>query len=158
MRYLCLAMLCACLTLPAVASVEQSLQQCGQISNDKQRLACFDQLSASLNTSQSQDKVASADALSVTTPSESAVDRFGAKPKETVSEPDEIKLTVASIDKSSRGALIMTFENGQIWRQLEVEHFSLRPGSKVTIKKAAFGSFLLQADGLSRSTRVRRVQ
>lgn len=158
MRHLWLAMLSVSFTLPAMASVEQSLQQCVQITNDTQRLACFDELSASINTANIQIEVATPATSSVPSPSGSAVDRFGAKPKEAINEPDEIKLTVASINKSPRGALIITFENGQIWRQVEVERFTLYSGNNVIIKKAAFGSFLMQAEGFNRSTRVRREQ
>lgn len=159
MHYLWLTMVTASLSLPAVASVEQSLQQCAQISNDTQRLACFDQLSASITSASAQVGVAATAATpAAAAATESAVDRFGAKPKDVVNEPDEIKLTVASIAKSPRGALIITFENGQVWRQAEVERFSLYPGSKVIIKKAALGSFLLQVEGQGRLTRVKREQ
>ncbi|WP_417763406.1 hypothetical protein [Shewanella sp.] len=158
MRHLWLAMLSVGFTLPAMASVEQSLQQCVQITNDTQRLACFDELSASINTANIQIEVATPATSSVPSPSSSAVDRFGAKPKEAINEPDEIKLTVASINKSPRGALIITFENGQIWRQLQAQRYRLRPGDKVTIEKAALGSFLLRAEGRNQSTRVQREQ
>jgi len=56
---------------------------------------------------------------------------------------------LASIEYDKQGAFIATLENGQVWRQVNVESGSkarLKPGTKVTITPGALGSFNLKAD------------
>ena len=166
MHYLWIAMVTASLSLPAVAAVEQSLQQCAQIGQDAQRLACYDQLSASLKSPSTQVNAATPNSpvVASTAPTQAAptataaIARFGAKPVEVVQEPEAIELTIASISQSARGNLIISFDNGQVWKQLEAKRYRLAAGDKVQIKKAALGSYLLQAEGRNRSIRVQREQ
>ncbi|QSX33371.1 hypothetical protein JYB87_16890 [Shewanella avicenniae] len=166
MRYFLIAVAAAGVSFSTLASVEQAVLDCAKVENAQQRLACYDDLSVSLqqHVEKSQADVAQSDVEPVVSstsskePTAAAIDRFGAKPVEVIKSPEEINLTIASIRESVRGELIITFENGQVWKQVEQRRYRLEAGDKVTIKKAALGSFLLQAEGRNRSIRVQRQQ
>ncbi|KFZ36777.1 hypothetical protein HR45_14235 [Shewanella mangrovi] len=184
MRYLWIAVAAAGFSLPSMASVEQAVLNCAKVDNAQQRLACFDKLSQSLthlagNSSASSAPTPAAPASTVVVPQAPVApvaprgtsatppsvptqvnpqQLFGAKSKIEDLTPDAIELTVASISKSLRGEMSITFKNGQVWKQLEAKHYRLRVGDKVTIKKASLGSFLLYAEGRNSSIRVQREQ
>ena len=77
-----------------------------------------------------------------------------AAPKELA----EITARVSNIKQQRAGRFTVTFDNGQIWQQRETDaSIELRIGDRVTIKKAAVGSYLLVTDG-RRSTKVERIK
>jgi hypothetical protein len=81
---------------------------------------------------------------------------FGENPPVTVSR-------LASYRYERSGAFVVELENGQQWRQADVEGGTAgwtRPAStyRVTITQGAFGSFSLHTDDSSRSFRVERLK
>ncbi len=76
---------------------------------------------------------------------------------------DAVTLTLKKTEKGPYKKTIFYFENGQIWKQTESRNIYIpKPRhsqtNTATIKKAAFGSYLLSIDGTKQSVRVKRVQ
>jgi len=67
----------------------------------------------------------------------------------TGSAPPVAVSSLTSARYDSQGAFIVTLENGQVWRQVNVEYGAkarLKLGAKVTITPGALGSYNLKAD------------
>ena len=67
----------------------------------------------------------------------------------TGSAPPVATSTLTAIDYDGQGAFIVTLQNGQVWRQVDVESGpKARPkiGSKVTITPGAFSSYNFKSD------------
>jgi hypothetical protein len=59
---------------------------------------------------------------------------------------------IAAVRYDSQGAFILTLENGQTWRQTDIENgVKARPkiGAKATVTPAALGSYNLQMDNIT---------
>jgi hypothetical protein len=73
-------------------------------------------------------------------------------------EPDSITGRIAKVGARPTGELVLTFEDGQVWTQVQVEKpLRLKAGDQVTIRRASLGSYLLVTPSKV-STRVRRVK
>ena len=149
----------------------EGIYQCAAIADDTARLACFDKAVADLKTAETAGKVRTVDVATIekleresfgfSLPSLSQV--FGRNEdagKPLTQEVDEVTLPIASIsvNRVTRKAQI-TLENGQVWEQIDSEEISrskIRKAKEATIRKAAFGSFLMTIGGGS-GIRVRRV-
>ncbi len=69
-----------------------------------------------------------------------------------------VTAAVTAVRKLPTGYLRIDLDNDQAWQQTETDpNIRLRTGDRVTIRKAALGSFLLETPGRF-STRVRRVK
>ena len=72
-------------------------------------------------------------------------------------EIDEIETSIVSIDRNGNGRVVFTVTDGARWVQTDDRTVvSVRPGTRVTLKKAALGSFFAKFHG-SISVRVQRV-
>jgi hypothetical protein len=152
-------------------------ESCGQVSDDKERLACFDRVLAL----QKERKQTAAPAAATAPMSAAApvVARSTPPPAELTPEqamglsPGKIlqiqggtsatklnKLTVKVEDMStnSSGREVFRLENGQVWAQVEPDsNFKVQPGDTVVITRGALDSFFMSASA-HMSTRVRRAQ
>jgi len=182
--------ICAALFLmtPAAFAIsvdlKTQLQSCQQISDEEQRLSCFDQIVAQLDNSvisvtapQSSGSMTAAmptrvaetaavpsvaataavPATAVTT-SRSINDEFGLKKPDPVDELQEIGSIVKSTSLDKRKKLLITLENGQQWQQIDQGYLKIKTGDRCTVKRGAIGSFLLKVDGITKTIRVRRVE
>jgi hypothetical protein len=149
------ALIAAALTRPALAADDELAQRiaaCTHEQDDVRRLACFDHAAAQKATAV---KVDATHTFGVEG-SELARNRDDAKPQAD-SPPKRISATVQAIDKRSRGELVVTLDNGQVWAQKEVgAYFPLKVGDAVSILAGTLGSFRLVAG--NRATAVTRVQ
>ncbi|MCI4645857.1 MAG: hypothetical protein MRY64_13840, partial [Hyphomonadaceae bacterium] len=69
---------------------------------------------------------------------------------------DEITYAITDVDRDAYGKVIVTLENGQVWRQTDSGRTPRNPEAAL-IKRAALGSYMMKLDG-SRAIRVRRVE
>lgn len=136
---------------------------CRQITDEKARLACYDTQVAALDTAQQAGEVVVADKKQV---EEAERGLFGFSiPKSplTGSEAkpiEQIETVVSSARQYEYGKWRLTMEDGSVWEQVdgaETLAFDPRNGDKVTIKRAAFGSYKARIGGQP-GIRVRRVQ
>ena len=169
-------LLCGALVLAnawAAAPSPAGIESCPQISDDKQRLACFDRESAPQKqraqaTSPPPASLA-APAAAATVPAAAATQltpeqRVGLTSGQILqrqsppSAPDLKELTakVQEVSANSTGRGLFTLENGQVWRQVEADpNFSVKPGDTVRITKALLGSYFMSVNA-HMSTRVTR--
>jgi hypothetical protein len=75
----------------------------------------------------------------------------------TGAEPvDSLSATVAKLHKYNYDRVLITLDNGQVWKQVDASSLRLRVGDAVDIERAALGSFMLRKQGSKRSMRVSR--
>ncbi|MGL6160386.1 hypothetical protein [Microbulbifer sp.] len=120
-------------------SLADQVQRCAEVQNDSERLACYDALGSSLEQRAEQN--------------------FGREQQQIAEEaPDSINATIAEIRDAAYGKLLITLENGQVWRQNDSTRVNWKSGDIVIVERALFGSFFMkQADG-GRNMRVKRVK
>jgi hypothetical protein len=151
---------------PSLAAVE-TLTACRQIEDIAQRVACYDNFVDARFPMESSDGAAT-----ITPPEESessavpdAKSLFGTSDAEAkqivemslaIEQIDNIVAYVTDVQESATRKLVITLENGQVWRQLDNQRLPLKTGETVVIRKASLGSFLLEKDTGSRNIRVKR--
>lgn len=69
---------------------------------------------------------------------------------------DSLSATVAKLHKYNYDRVLITLDNGQVWKQVDASSLRLRVGDAVDIERAALGSFMLRKQGSKRSMRVSR--
>ncbi len=75
------------------------------------------------------------------------------------SSPETVESRILGEFRGWRGNTFFKLANGQIWRQIDSDHFVVRlEDPRVTIRRAALGSYLLSVEGYNSSVRVRRVE
>lgn len=176
MPYLCRALLGALLlkTAWAAAPAASGFEACAQISDDRQRLACFDREAAL------QKKARQTGLPAVTAPAAPPAATTSTQSAPALSPEQRMGLTAGKIlelqGATGQGALkeliakiqgvstnatgrgVFTLDNGQIWRQVEPDpSFTVGSGDTVRITKGLLGSFFMSA-GSHMNTRVTRVR
>jgi hypothetical protein len=169
--------LSALMLLPLQASetsLTEALAQCQQEQDTLLRLRCYDAIEVELRKSQAQPAPAATKPQrqpepkatrqqsqaepepAASEPPAAAEDRFGKPKQQAADEPDRIYSVVSNVEQDIHGHLIITFENGQTWRQVSSGYYPINPGEEHYIRRAMLGSFLLSSDSSNRTTRVRR--
>lgn len=155
----------------------QQIQQCRQVQQDSQRLACFDQiqlqaLSAPVSlpppasmpvaaVPKAPENSALPQAVPPVTPAAATSDaEFGAEKlkKAEPEQAEEISSTITAVETNTLKKLTITLENGQQWSQIGSEYIRIKAGDTATIRRAALGTFLLGTDKVTKTIRVRRVK
>ena len=153
------------MSVPAIAAAEDpgaSLRACRSLPDDAKRLACYDREADRLGE---QTKSAGAAPAAPALTPEERFGRTGAMNREESDrvaqesrELGELRATISEIWKRADGLMVLTLDNGQIWKQVRPDsQFRLKAGEKVRIQPAALGSYLLSGES-KRSTRVSRVK
>lgn len=167
-RPIFLAVFLSAVVAPGVAAQDLAvaLQSCRTEQDDAERLACYDR---EIETRRQPPTIsAPAQAAMPAAASLTAEQRFGYEDVRDHERRDEgadgtraleeLVAKVAGIAKRPDGAILITLENGQVWRQSTSEpYFRLGVGDTVKIKPAALGSFLLYGNS-RRSIRVKRLR
>ncbi len=137
----------------ASAGVEEQLADCAAIADRGSRLACYDALAA---------RVAATPATAAKPqPAPDPEAEFGMvqrEPKPENQDLDRIEGEVGDVDRDPYGGLIITFTNGQIWKQIDQRSFQVREGDNVFVEKGALRSFLLGSDSHNVRIRVKRIR
>jgi hypothetical protein len=170
-------------------TVPDSLRACARKQDVLQRLSCYDAEMAKLDAPQAAAPAAAPPAAAATAaaavrpaappptlgseqlrnrsaaplgeeqvrkPSSSSLKFWKSKDK----EPDAgMTARIEGLKKTPYGLLVVTLDNGQVWRQLEAEdNFPLEEGDTVRIDKGAMGSYRLMPvrEGWKRFIRVTR--
>lgn len=163
------ALLCAgAITLPAQGQTPpnafQSVMDCRAIPDNMQRLACFDDKVAALDSARKNKDVYVADKVEVQKTrrglfglSLPSVTLFGGGDDQS-DGVEEIESIVKSAQRSPYGAWTVELEDGAKWQQIDTRQLARYPraGSKMRIRKAVAGSFLANIDGQT-AIRVTRV-
>ena len=136
---------------PARAPAVQAVVDCRKLTDDTQRLACYDAAVTSLTAAEASGDLVTIDrqqrnavrrqAFGLTLPTLSMFDHGEAM--------DSIKDTIASARQDAQGKWTFVMQDGAVWRQIDDEFLSRKPhpGSAIVIRKAMIGSFMLSVDG-----------
>jgi hypothetical protein len=150
---------------------------CADITEEAQRLACFDAAVAALRAADDQGDFVSADRTQVeilereafgfslpSLPRLFSRDGGGAGTERAglagddpgAAGVDSITAAVADLATRPDGRLVFTLANGQVWAQVAPDRMGfVREGDEVTIRRASLGSFFLSPP-TGRGARVRR--
>jgi hypothetical protein len=135
------------------AAALQSVLDCRGIADGARRLACYDAATAKMGEAEAKgdivviDRVqaekAHREAFGLHVPSLAFVSR-ALKPEEV----NEIHGVVKSARADPYGKWTFVLEDGAVWRQISDQlDRDPKAGSKVTIRRAALGSFKMSVDG-----------
>jgi hypothetical protein len=145
---------------PSTADVlAESLRSCVKISNDIERLACFDREVARTTVASAPKEAA---ALPLTAEQKIGLSNARVQQLESNSSapptPTELHAHIVSASSSAGGLQSFVLDNAQVWRQTVIKSdFLVHQGDAVTISTGALGSFWLSTDA-HHSTRVKRVR
>lgn len=132
-------------------AVEDALTRCRQIEDIEERVACYDKVVDSLSES-----VAIPQAQALFGRGDAEAKRI-VETTLAIEQIDRVTAVVTEIRESATRKLIITLDNGQIWRQLDSQTMRLKNGESVIVRKASLNSFLMAKKSGGRSIRVRRV-
>ncbi len=177
-RRIASALICASFlgSVPAVASekdkavstppaIYTDLVACKNITDAEQRLACFDEKVAALETAQSNNQVVIADREQVR---EARRGLFGLSlPRiklfsgdgDDGDQIDQIEGTIASVRNSRSGKWTLKLEDGAVWQQTSAPRStSRRPkvGDSIVVERGSLGSFVAKVNG-GRAFKVKRI-
>jgi hypothetical protein len=154
------------------------LKRCASLADASARLACYDALagvaaptaqaapSPSAGGSAGKIPSSSAAAAPVAAPAAPAapnITDFGVRNGPLQAERDPVRektmlAVVSAVGSRGRGELVVTLDNGQVWKQIQPSDYPLKPGDHVEIDVAALGSYRLWTPSTRRATKVTRIQ
>lgn len=165
MRLILIAIPLVFLAAPAWAQERSkrldAVVECRKITDSAERLACYDKAVADLDSAEKSREVVVVDREQVTEARRSVfglrLPRIKLFDRDDEPDIDEIETSVVSIDRNGNGRVFFTVTDGARWVQTDDRTVvGVRPGTRVTLKKAALGSFFAKFHG-SISVRVQRV-
>lgn len=164
------------LVVPVGAASLDEAQRCASQTDDRARLACYDQVFGRPPGASAQPLAGTAAAAANPGPSSghsaealpanpeadfglSAAAKQARDPEKAKQYyPDSIAGKVATVGHRPTGELIVTLVNGQVWAQMDPDtRATVKAGDSVTIKRAALGSYLL-VTASNMATRVKRLK
>lgn len=149
---------------PKEPSVIAALKACRAITADTERLACYDKAAQSVTKAQETGEVIIIDkqearaarrqAFGLELPTLSILEK-GVDKAETEKLQSVVK--AARVDAEQR--LVITLEDGAVWRQIDDTMLGKPPkaGDTIEVKKAAMGSYVMKI-GSQPAIRVRRIE
>src|SRR5262245_2582354 len=172
---------------PATPGVLDQVYACADITDETQRLACYDHAVGRLREAQTTGNLVAVDraqaedidrdSFGFTLPSlgrlfgghggenASASGGAGATPPTPAARPpaiarvDAMQLEIARVVMRRDGTASFTMTNGQVWSQIDDESpRNARAGGHVTIRRASLGSYLMSVEAGGPALRVRRTQ
>lgn len=150
--------LCACAAGQAqAADIVQQIRQCQTVTQEQERLRCYDQLAQQIPAS------APAAATTVTTQAAGQIaaktptEAFGLETRVDDNQLEQLQLTVKSVRQTTKRRLQITMDNGQVWQQTDDSSLDVKPGDQCRVERAFMGSFLLSNGRSNLKIRVRRV-
>ncbi|MCL1126312.1 hypothetical protein [Shewanella surugensis] len=138
------------------ADVEHVLMQCSSVSDKLDRLICYDKLTDAVKAGKNVTS-AQLSAKDSTPKILTVEDSFGLKEKPKDEQIEKIYARVTKVDKNVYGALKITFDNGQVWKQTDARYFKVKIDETLFIKTGALGSFMLGRDNQNTTIRVKRL-
>lgn len=86
----------------------------------------------------------------------SAEENFGREAQAAADQIEKLYATVTSVDKDARKKLIVTLDNGQVWRQTDTSSVRIKEGQTIYVERGALGSFYMSRDDMNRRMLVKR--
>lgn len=161
-------------SIHAKESVADAITACSAKSNSLQRLVCYDKIAARLNDLSDSSlpsaalkapvtpSASSANAATVAAPIKSmpvasapSKSTFGFADKDT---NESVVATITKLSTDSRNYMTFTLDNGQVWKQTEVNRIRFKEGDTVEIEEGRFSGYYLSSTKNNRSTNVKRLK
>jgi len=149
----------------AVPCAGAGVDDCRQITDDAERLACYDELFGREESSDPPGDANTAGAGKEVTdgrPDPDAASEFGAEqlPAQAV---DSIEARLVGDFTGWSGDTVFRLDNGQVWQQTRNYIRAYTPREpmhvpRVTISKGLFGSYDLRIEGVKRVVQVKRIK
>jgi len=149
---------------PAEPAVIAALKACRAITADAERLACYDKAAQSVTKAQETGEVIIIDkqtaraarrqAFGLELPTLSILDRGADK-----AETEKLQSAVKSARVDAEQRLVVTLEDGAVWRQIDDTMLGKPPkaGDTIEVRKASMGSYMMKI-GSQPAIRVRRIE
>jgi len=170
------AALCACVIFPGASAIAQDatskraaafdrVVQCRSVADSQQRLACFEREVDALQQAESRKEVVIVDQKQIRAAKRSLfgiqlpqIPLFDGDKDGEDAQATELETTITSFGRSGEGGVSFTTAEGARWMQSDGRTIigSFKPGSKVTLRRAAFGSYFAKLEGRP-SFRAKRV-
>ncbi len=141
------------------AEVLQSIVDCRPLTDEQARLKCYDAAAARLDEAEAAGQVVVIDKVKarevrreifgLTLPSLDIFAASGGKADVKGEDDDKLVSAVKSAAHLGDGRWQFELETGAVWRTLEPVELpgTPRPGSKVEVRKASLGSFMMKVEG-----------
>ena len=133
----------------------EALLRCRAITDEAARLACFDAAAASFEQAHANRDLVVVDRKQVRDTKRTlfgldlpGLNLFGGGPDDEGTEVSSIEAEVAAAFQDSEGRWVVTLKEGGTWRQTNDTILGRRPkpGSKVEIRRASMGSYMMRID------------
>jgi hypothetical protein len=135
-----------------------AFESCVKLTDDKERLACFDRTAAALGhgggtpttaTPQRETPAPLTDEQKMGLPAQRIL-KLQESADAAPPKLKELTAKIQSVHASAAGREVFTLDNGQVWQQSELDpKFSVAPGDTVKITHGALGSFWMSANAHS---------
>ncbi|WP_326537118.1 hypothetical protein [Pseudorhodoferax sp.] len=126
--------------------------RCAELRESAPRLACYDAQAARLR----QAPAAAASAASAAAAERVAA--FGAPQRVPAQEIDAVQSRILGLFEGWDPGQVLLLENGQRWRIADGSSATLRlRDPKVTVRRAALGTFRIEFEGSNQTARVKRM-
>ena len=167
-------------TLPLAAfsgqaeTINDALLKCKNTENSLKRLVCYDRVVRDMNqysgtqeaisrtlNIQPRPPVANVPNVAKTAPVQAteAQTEFGLEHKVVVENLDDTMMAnVTKISKTALGKIVVTFDNGTVWKQTNNVDLKLSVGQTVKIERGMLGAFYATVDGMKKRMKVKRVK
>jgi hypothetical protein len=160
---------------PSAPGVLDQVYACRGITEEAQRLACYDGAVGRLQEAQNTGNLVAVDrgqaqemdreSFGFSLPSLSRIFGGGSGGSQTAASTprferiDNLQMTIASVTHRRNMPSTFRMTNGQVWVQIDDEVArNVRDGGSVTIERASLGSYLMRVDAGGPAIRVRRQQ
>jgi hypothetical protein len=148
---------------PPSPELFEKLQSCRAITDNAQRLACFDSTSANLSAAVSSKQIVVIEEKEVKKTKRSLfgfrlpdLSIFGGNENDT-EEDKTLTTTIKSLGRAEGGRWNIGIPEGAVWQTTEAMTFNPSVGDAVEIKSGVMGGYFLRV-GKKRAVRAKRVQ
>jgi hypothetical protein len=141
-------------------SLADYVGRCALIETAAERLECFDRVAEPIPAADPINAdVRAAAETPVNASAASTEQSLGAEQVPGTDEVDELVSNLVGSFNGWDGNTVFRLDNGQAWQQVDSSYqYARSEGPRVTIRRAAFGSYLLQVEGVGKAVRVRRIE
>jgi hypothetical protein len=123
------------------ATLATEVARCSAIESESARLSCFDAIASEVESAAP------------------TISDLGAERLRDTDEESELQSFLVGDFTGWSGDTIFRLENGQTWQQIDSSYqYGRAERPLMTIKQAAFVSYLLQVEGYGQTVRVRRIK
>jgi hypothetical protein len=146
---------------PIVYAESMTIEECITIENNKERLACFDLVTKSLESNEKSPaiaKISKPEKKTISQKIKQQVKDFGLTKKEK-KEVLQITSKIARVKLQNNFKLLVVLENGQKWRSVEnIRRVRLKEGQTVEITEGFISGYSLKVVDKKIALRVKRIK